>query len=191
MKILDKALDKRINAILYFCKNVKYPGKTKIYKLLYFLDFIHFKQVGRPVTDLEYYAFDFGPVPLKLHEEIEENRIPEDMSRCIGVSEKKDPDTGEVIITQFFPKTKPDLEVFSEREIKILQNVAMMYKDAKAEDMSEVSHLKNEPWDQTVKRIGKFKRIDFMLALDKDALIASSAAKERMRQIKEMKDLFG
>jgi uncharacterized phage-associated protein len=158
MKIQDKALDKRINAILYFCRNVKHPGKTKIYKLLYFLDFIHFKQAGKPVTDLEYYAYDYGPVPLKFHKEIAENKIPEDMKKCIEISAQKDPATGETKIIEFFPKTKPDLEVFSEREMKILENVAMIFKNAKAEEMSEVSHLKNEPWDQTVKRIGKFKR---------------------------------
>jgi uncharacterized phage-associated protein len=155
------------------------------------LDFIHFKQAGKPVTDLEYYAYDYGPVPLRLHKEITENRIPEDMKKCIEISAQKDSITGETKIIEFFPKTKPDLGVFSEREMKILEDVALIFKNAKAEEISEVSHLKNEPWEQTVKRIGKFKKIDFMLALDKDALIGRSTAEERMKQIKEMKDLFG
>jgi hypothetical protein len=36
--------EKILNAVLYFAKNVKYPSKVKIFKLLYFLDFIHYKE---------------------------------------------------------------------------------------------------------------------------------------------------
>jgi uncharacterized phage-associated protein len=39
-------------------------------KLLYFLDFIHFKQTGKCVTGLDYYAWKRGPVPKKLFDEI-------------------------------------------------------------------------------------------------------------------------
>ena len=50
MHMQDVAKEKRINAIRYFCKNTKDLTETKLYKLLYFLDFLHFKEVGRPVT---------------------------------------------------------------------------------------------------------------------------------------------
>ncbi|MFC1858011.1 Panacea domain-containing protein [Thermodesulfobacteriota bacterium] len=39
-------------------------------KLLYFLDFIHFKHTGKSVTGLDYYAWQMGPVPRDLYEEI-------------------------------------------------------------------------------------------------------------------------
>ena len=40
-------------------------------KLLFFLDFRHFKETGKSVTGLEYFAWEKGPVPKDLFEEIE------------------------------------------------------------------------------------------------------------------------
>jgi uncharacterized phage-associated protein len=190
VKLINKEFEKRKNAILYFCKTVKYPFKTKIYKLLYFLDFIHFKQTGRPVTDLEYYAFEFGPVPLKLHKEISKNEIPEELKSCLEIFKEKDETTGEEKYIKFIPKLSPNLDVFTEREKEILEKVATIFKDAQAKDMTEVTHLKNEPWDKTKKEKGMYKKIDFLLALDKEALVTIEMAKERMRLSKEMKELF-
>ena len=45
--------EKLINAIIYFAQNTKYCGKIKLFKLLYFLDFWHFKQTGKSVTGLD------------------------------------------------------------------------------------------------------------------------------------------
>ncbi|WP_217994559.1 Panacea domain-containing protein [Rodentibacter caecimuris] len=42
--------------------------------MLYFLDFEHYKQVGRSVTGLDYSAWKMGPVPVDLHEEIKTAR---------------------------------------------------------------------------------------------------------------------
>lgn len=190
MKLINKEFEKRKNAILYFCKTVKYPFITKIYKLLYFLDFLHFKQTGRPVTDLEYYTFDFGPVPIKLHEEISEDKIPEELKSYLKIFKEKDETTGEVKYIKFIPKQKPNLEIFTEREKEILEQVATIFKDAQAKDMTEVSHLKNEPWDKTKKEKGMHQKIDFLLALDKEALVTIDIAKERMRLSKEIKELF-
>ena len=46
--------DKLINAIVFFAKNTKYCGKIKLIKLLYLLDFEHFRQTGRSVTGMDY-----------------------------------------------------------------------------------------------------------------------------------------
>src|SRR5208337_325611 len=67
--------EKLINAIIFFVKNTKNCGKTKIFKLLYYLDFIHFKQTAKSVTGLTYNAFQWGPVPEALFNELEN---PED-----------------------------------------------------------------------------------------------------------------
>ena len=38
--------EKLLNAIVYFANHTKSCGKTKLYKLLYYLDFTHFKETG-------------------------------------------------------------------------------------------------------------------------------------------------
>jgi uncharacterized phage-associated protein len=189
MELQDSAKGKRINAIRYFCRHTKYLTETKLYKLLYFLDFLHFKEVGRPVTDLEYFAWSFGPVPTKLFFEIKEKKAPKEILMCI--IEEKDIETGEKVRTSFKSLQAPDLSVFSERENQILEKVAFIFRDAKAKDMTEITHLRNEPWHRTLESKGEKARIDFLLSLDKDAKIDKDLAKERLKLSKEMKQLFG
>jgi hypothetical protein len=52
--------EKLINAIIYLADHTRYCGKTKLLKLLYFLDFSHFKQTGKSVTGLDYFAWQMG-----------------------------------------------------------------------------------------------------------------------------------
>lgn len=184
----DTGKEKRINAILYFCKHTKKLSTTKLFKLLFFLDFFHFREVGRPITDLEYFAWKRGPVPTKLFFEIKERRASEVILKCIV--EERDPLSGESRGQYFRSVKSPDLEVFSERELRILKEVAEIFRDAKATEITEITHLENEPYDRTLKTKGEKKRIDFMLALDKDAKIDEDLARERLKFSTEMKRLF-
>ncbi len=61
--------EKLINAILYFAHNTRYLGKIKLFKLLFLLDYEHFRQTGCSVTGLEYRAWKFGPVPVQVMQE--------------------------------------------------------------------------------------------------------------------------
>ena len=64
--------EKLIHAIVFFAKKTRHCGKTKLFKLLYLLDFDHFRETGRSVTGLKYYAGEMGPVPVALAEEWDE-----------------------------------------------------------------------------------------------------------------------
>ena len=136
--ILTHHRDKLINAVIYFAKNTKYCGKTKLMKLLYFLDFTHFKQTGKSVTGLDYYAWQMGPVPGDLYEEISGNMKPDMRSSIHDLS------SGEGF-QQIRPKKKFDSQHFSKKEINLLEEIAFIFKDAKADVMIESTHLKNEP----------------------------------------------
>ncbi len=189
MKLLDVAKEKRINSILYFCQNTKDLSQTKLYKLLFFLDFFHFKEAGRPVTDLEYFAWDKGPVPQKLYFEIKNKTAPPQILKCI--LPEKDELTGETKAIYFKNLNKPDMSVFSGREKKILEILAFTFRDTLARDMTEITHLKNEPWHKTLTTKGEKAHIDYLLALDKDAKIEKELAEERLHLFNEMRQLFG
>lgn len=87
MKLTNTYRQKLLNAIIYFTKNVKRPSKLKIFKLLYFLDFEHFRITGKSVTGLDYYALDFGPVPMDLFGQISDNKVPEDFRKYVSILE--------------------------------------------------------------------------------------------------------
>ena len=182
--ILTHHREKLINAIIYFATHTKYCGKTKLLKLLYFLDFKHFKQTGKSVTGLDYFAWEMGPVPRELFEELSGNMKPD-----LRASIRELPKEG---FQQVTPKKQFDDQYFSKNEMKLLKEISFIFEDAKADDMVESTHLRNEPWDLTLKEKGEFKQIDYMLAIDSDIVsLPYEEAKERMQERSEMSKIFG
>lgn len=158
--IVTHTREKLIHAVLYFAKNTRYCGKTKLMKLLYFLDFSHFKQTGKAVTELDYFAWPKGPVPKVFFEEISSTLAP-DLRKLVTVQKIGD-------FHQITPlaKQKPDMDYFSPREARLLEEISIIFKDTKANEISDISHLPNHPWDKTLKNKGEQQKIDYFLALD-------------------------
>ncbi|MBA3014671.1 MAG: SocA family protein [Proteobacteria bacterium] len=176
--------EKLINAILYFAKNTNYCGKTKLMKLLYFLDFIHFRQTGKSVTEMDYYAWDFGPVPVKVWGELTSG-MQADMNAAISISTKKD-------FQHILAKQKFSDEFFSPRELRILEQVAFIYCDSPTNEMVELTHLENTPWAKTLAEKGVREKIDYFLAIDsKDGSLSLEEASYRVSEREEMKAIFG
>jgi uncharacterized phage-associated protein len=182
--IITHYREKLINAIIFFAKNTQYCGKTKLMKLLYFLDFCHFKQTGKSVTGLDYFAWEMGPVPQALFVEIS-NRMQPDMAEAIQV----------VPIDKFqkiVAMKRFNGEFFTPREKRILENVSFIFKDVRADDMVEISHLPNAPWERTLREKGEWQEIDYLLALDDTTgSLSIDEAKERMEELAEMHRIFG
>ncbi len=176
--------EKILNAVLYFAKKVKHPSKVKMFKLLYFLDFVHFKETGQSVTNLDYYAWDYGPVPKDLFEELKSGDVPEDLREHISIV-PYDKDS-EKAGFEFKAKHSPDLKVFSPREQRIMEELVFVFKDVTPTQISEISHLKNLPWDKTLKTKGKYARIEYELAIDQDAKTTKEEAKQKREERAEM-----
>ena len=180
---------KLLHAVLYFASKVKNPSKVKIFKLLYFLDFEHFRQTGKSVTNLDYFAYDFGPVPRDFYQEVGENEVPEDFAKFMTILPFESEETGKKGGI-FKAKAKPNLTVFSPREQEILEKLSFMFKDTDAKQISDISHFKNHPWDRTIKQRGKLAEIDYALALDSEALVSPDDALETTNERQEMLKTF-
>ena len=137
------AREKLLHAIIYFAHNTAYCGKVKLFKLLYFLDFQHFMEVGRSVTSSDYYAWKMGPVPRDLHEELDAPQA--DMAKAMNVGESA-PWKGGNKMLRIDPLIDFDSDLFSKREKRIMADLALEYRSARAEDMIEKTHLENLPW---------------------------------------------
>lgn len=173
---------KLLNAVLFFAKNTKRVNVTKLSKLLYFLDFTHFRQTGYPSIGLRYYAFQKGPVPKGFWLEIKDGHVPEDFRQKIALLPQNEDLTPGYKETLFRAIANPDMSVFSPRELKILENLTFVFKDATARDMSEVSHLPNQPWDKTTKTCGVNCPIDYLLGIDEKATVGLEEARESLRE---------
>ena len=89
---MSLAQQKTLNSIIYFVKHTKNCRKTKLFKLLFFLDFIHFKKFGTSVTGYDYIAMPYGPVPVKLYEQITNDSLPAEFKKAFVVMEEKEED---------------------------------------------------------------------------------------------------
>ena len=56
-------LNKISNVIEYLSQNIDVLYKTKLNKLLFYIDFIMFQKTGFSITGITYRAIQFGPVP--------------------------------------------------------------------------------------------------------------------------------
>ena len=171
---------KLLNAVLYFLNHTNRVNTTKLLKLLYQLDFMHFRQVGYPSIGLTYYAWEQGPVPVRFWKEIEKGRIPKDFEGLFAINIKAEdakPDYNEY---QFIAHASEDMTVFTPRETKIMETLADKYKNSTAKEISEETHLPNQPWDTTIKTRGKNKQIEYLFSLDRESSVNWDTAKNNL-----------
>lgn len=162
--IITHEREKLVQAILFFARNTRKLGKTKLFKLLYFLDFEHFSKTGRSVTGLRYNAWPKGPVPVPLFKELDK---PEPDLSAVVHFEHKDIQNGQMLTVT--PKAEFSDRLFSKRELRILNELAKEYRNATADEMVEKTHLENLPWHQIYNKEGKKQEeIPYELAVRND-----------------------
>ena len=184
--LLTHERDKLINVIIFFANNTRFLGKTKLCKLLYFLDFEHFKEAGRSVTGMDYFAWKMGPVPVSLYEEID---MPEpDMAEKINFSEIQTKRGPMLVIT---PNADFDPSNFTKRELRILGALSNEFCDTQSENMIEKTHLENQPWHKTyVEEDKKQKQIPYELAIrEQEKLEMDSLVTERNDFVKNFQEV--
>lgn len=171
-----------INAIVFFAKNTQHCGKIKLFKLLYLLDFEHFKQTGKSVTGYDYQAWKFGPVPIDLMEEWEE--LGADLAQAVHIVPEKviDYERDTVKVNQ---GVEFDGEHFTPRQLRIMQTLADQYGATYSPKMIDVTHQQNGAWDKVWQQgAGARRPIPYELAIPGEAadraVLLEVAAEQRM-----------
>ncbi|WP_373506750.1 Panacea domain-containing protein [Thiocapsa sp.] len=162
--------DKLINTLLYFAHETKHLGKIKLFKLLYLLDFEHFRQTGRSVTGLDYQAWKYGPVPVEVMQEWDD---PEpDVAAAIRIRpEPVIDDVRETVV----PLVAFDDSHFTKRELRIMDELAARYRDTFSPAMIDVTHAENGAWAKIWQDgRGMSEAIPYALGLDPDSPLRES-----------------
>ena len=164
--------EKLVNAIAYFLNNTRYCYTLKLFKLLYFLDFEHYRQAGRSVTGLAYRALPKGPVPADLYDEIKNyTKKVEGENVPLGVREAAD-DIGELDRREFMPQDEYDSTYFTPRELTIMKRLATIFGEDTADAMIAHSHDPKLPWQKVYKTgEGKGDAISYDLALESTPIV--------------------
>ena len=142
--LIERDREKLLHALVFFSKNVRHAGKTKLFKLLNFLDFLHFQKTGRSVTGQQYYAWKMGPVPKALNNEWDEP-TPEFNQHFVKGSTTFPGGRTRQTLT---PRVEFNEDLFSPFELSLMQALAKRHFNDTAQDVSELSHFETGPWHE-------------------------------------------
>mgnify|MGYP000557178646 CR=1 FL=1 len=142
--INNRHREKLLNALVYFTSNVNHAGKTKLFKLLYSMDFLHFEKTGRSVTGLKYFAWEKGPVPVELYDEWKSPA--RDFNEALTRTTKKISE--EMTAHRLSARAEFNDIYFSEFQLSLMEELAKKHFNDTAEQMSMKSHEQFRPWSE-------------------------------------------
>lgn len=137
--------------ILYFCENTdsKFLGKVKLMKLFYFLDFMHVKRFGAPVTYDRYVKLEHGPIPSIIKSLVDDAGDDIEHSILADTIDIERPDR--TMMYKVLPRrkfTENDKNLFSSNELLILKQVCARFGDKNTAYVEDASH-KEAGWQHT------------------------------------------
>lgn len=141
----NPSLEKFTEMVVFFSEQVE-PYKTKMNKLLFYADFLMFKQSCFSISGVRYNAIDRGPVPNNFQSIFE--YLANNNSIDIYTTEFPQGYSGEQFKAR---KDRPfNADLFSETELAVLEKVSTVFKATSTNDIIELSHLE-EAWKKNEK----------------------------------------
>lgn len=178
----SRSREKLVNAIVFYASNTNYCGKVKLFKLLYLLDFAHFRETGQSVTDLDYLAWKLGPVPLQVVQEWD--HLEPDLAAAIEIRPEQVIDH---VRFRVVATTRFDESLFTKRELRIMSELAERFRNDMTEPLINITHAERGPWDAIWDQgRGNNQRIPYSLAVgdtnpDREAILESAALQEGLK----------
>lgn len=137
--------------ILFFCENTdrKFLGKVKLMKLFYFLDFMHLKAYGAPITYDTYVNLEHGPIPSAIKNLVDTAYDDVDNSILADTISFETPEGTKMCrVIPLRKFSEKDKKYFSESELETIKKVCMRFGDKNTKFIEDASH--NEaPWRET------------------------------------------
>lgn len=124
------------NMVLYLTQRLEGALKTKINKLLWYVDFLNFKEFSVSITGSRYVHLPFGPIPDN-YELIFANMIHENLLEVNEVIfDAEDDIVGENLVAL----TDSDESAFEEDEIQVMNYIAATFRDFGSAKITRKSH---------------------------------------------------
>jgi putative zinc finger/helix-turn-helix YgiT family protein len=128
-------LEKLENMILYLVKRLDGVLKVKLNKLLWYCDFLHFKETSVSITGSQYVRLKYG-------------QVPNNYERIIGIMQPELIDKDEISFNtkegivgeKFTALIEPDESIFSAQEIKVMNFVADTFRNDTSTSIMNKSH---------------------------------------------------
>ena len=124
------SLNRLKNIMLYILNKCDDVWCTKMNKLLFYTDFLSYRERGMAMTGLSYRAIDFGPVPERWDRVYSE--FPEVRQELRQV--------GDFVGSVLIASEEPDYTMFTEAELKVLDSICTHFSKMSSREISRISH---------------------------------------------------
>ena len=124
------SLDRLKNVMLYILGRCDDVWCTKMNKLLFYVDFLSYRDSGMAITGLSYRAVDFGPVPERWEKVYSEFPEVHQEFRQTGDFE------GSVLIAT----QNADVSLFTDFELQVMDKVCSLLGKKSSRELSRISH---------------------------------------------------
>lgn len=151
-----QSLSRLKNVLLYILSRCGEQFCTKMNKMLFYADYLAYRRMSCAISGLSYRAIAYGPVPERW------DRIYSQFNDVVMEPRNLGDFEGVVLV----PKADPDMSMFSEREISVLNDVCERFWGSSSREMSELSH-EELAWIDSYK---DQRRISFDYAFDLKAI---------------------
>lgn len=150
------SLERLKNAILYLLEHGNEVWCTKMNKLLFYTDFLAYRESGMAISGLSYKAIDYGPVPERW--DVVYSEFPEIRQELRSV--------GDFVGSVLMADSQADTSLFSETELKVMEKVCGQFHELSSRELSNLSH-EETAW---INHHEKHDRIPFAEAFELKAL---------------------
>ena len=138
-----QSTDRLKNLLLYIIGQMGEVFQTKMNKVLFYIDFLSYRESGMAISGLAYNAIDFGPVPQRW------DRVYSAFDEIVPLPKMvRDQES-----TALTASAEADMTGFTDQERRIIDTVCAKMRNLSAHDISELSH--NEPaWQRHLYQAG-------------------------------------
>ena len=124
------SLSRLKNIMLYILNRCDEVWCTKMNKLLFYTDFMSYRERGMAMSGLSYRAIDFGPVPERWDRVYSE--FPEVRQELRQV--------GDFVGSVLIASAEPDYTMFTDAELKVLDTICTHFSKMSSREISRISH---------------------------------------------------
>ena len=141
------SLNRLKHIMLYILNRCDDVWCTKMNKLLFYIDFLSYRERGMAMTGLSYRAIDFGPVPERW------DRVYSEFSEV----QQEFCQVGDFVGSVLNTSEGADVSLFTDEELKVLDTVCTHFGSMSSREISRISH-DEEAW---VNHYNNHERIPF------------------------------
>lgn len=161
-KLTDSDRNKLGNAVVYIAEHVNDLSKTKLLKLLYFMEEYSVRRFHTPFLGLPFEVWQAGPVVKDVFVDLSEMPLLLD-----GFVRRKEKDgrTYVEVVTNFSD------DEFSDNDMAVMDDVLKKYGGMTATDLVKLTHKEGTLWYKTAEKNGLLKAFEDKLMNSSDCQI--------------------